>query len=53
MEERRPGIQLTFLIKTDQLQDVVGHFGISADLPIGPELNIFTDACRFKNFLFL
>ena len=30
IEERRSGIQLTFLINTDTLEDVVGHFGISA-----------------------
>ena len=30
IEERRSGIQLTFLINTDTLEDIVGHFGISA-----------------------
>ena len=29
VEKRRSGIQLTFLINTSLLQDVVGHFGIS------------------------
>lgn len=30
IEARRSGIQLNFLINTDLLEDVVGHFGISA-----------------------
>lgn len=29
VEERRSGIQLSFLINTDLVEDVVGHFGIS------------------------
>ena len=36
IEERRSGIQLTFVINTDLLEDVVGHFGISAGNE-GPE----------------
>lgn len=35
VEERRSGIQLTFLINTDLLEDVVGHFGISMGNEMG------------------
>ncbi len=38
IEQRRSGIQLCFLINTDTLQDIVGHFGISA----GNELDDIT-----------
>ena len=37
MEERRSGIQLSFLIETELLQDVVGHFGISAGNEVGQD----------------
>lgn len=37
IEERRSGIQLSFLINTDILQDIVGHFGISAGNEIGQD----------------
>jgi len=37
IEERRSGIQLTFLINTELLEDLVGHFGISAGNEIGQD----------------
>lgn len=37
VEERRSGIQLTFLINTDLLEDVVGHFGISMGNEMGED----------------
>jgi len=37
MEERRSGIQLCFLINTELLEDIVGHFGISAGNEVGQD----------------
>ncbi len=37
VEERRSGIQLSFLINTALLEDVVGHFGISAGNEAGQD----------------
>lgn len=37
IEARRSGIQLNFLINTDLLEDVVGHFGISAGNECGQD----------------
>lgn len=38
VEERRSGIQLSFLINTDLLEDVVGHFGISMGNEAGEDM---------------
>lgn len=37
VEARRSGIQLSFLINTELLEDVVGHFGISAGNELGQD----------------
>ena len=37
VEERRSGLQLNFLINTELLEDIVGHFGINAGNEIGQD----------------
>ena len=40
IEERRSGIQLTFVINIESLEDVVGHFGISSGNEVGDKIRI-------------